>query len=268
MLKIARILVLLVLGIIGFFVALLICLVRPFNPKNTSIVTHWILAPATHIIGLKVHIQEGDFLKDVKSAVYAGNHQSNWDIVALGNSVRPGVIAIGKKSLVWVPLFGIIYFLAGNVRLDRENKQKAMETMDKVSEDLKAGKYSIWIFPEGTRSKGTGLGKFKPGAIVAASEAQVPLIPIVSSSYFNNLDLNRWNNGHVVIKYLPPINYPTFDMKSRDDVKKVRKYTDELHSLFEKEIEALNQEVMALNEKDGVKPLPVKESNDQAQSKD
>ena len=217
MLKYCRIFVLLVLGILGFFLALLICLPRPFNPRNTSLVTRYILAPAARIVGLKIHMEEPEFLAGMKSAVYAGNHQSNWDIVALAPCVRPGVIAIGKKSLVWVPLFGLIYFLAGNVRLDRENKQKAMETMNKVSQDLGSGKYSIWIFPEGTRSKGTGLGKFKPGAIVTASEAGVPLVPIVASTYFDDFDMNRWNNGHVLIKYLDPIEYPKFDMKNKEE---------------------------------------------------
>ena len=253
MLKICRIIVLLALGILGFFLALIICLARPFNPKNTNLVTRHVLAPAAKIIGLKVHIEYPDFLKDVKSAVYAGNHQSNWDIVALADCVRPGVIAIGKKSLVWVPLFGIIYFLAGNVRLDRENKQKAMETMDEGSRNLKEGKYSIWIFPEGTRSKGTGLGKFKPGAIVTASGAGVPLIPIVASSYFDDFDMNRWNNGHVYIRYLEPIRYPEFDMKSKEDLKKIRTYTQELHDLFANEIEKLNRMAAESNEKDGVK---------------
>ncbi len=254
MLKYCRIFVLLVLGILGFFLALLICLPRPFNPRNTSLVTRYILAPAARIVGLKIHMEEPEFLAGMKSAVYAGNHQSNWDIVALAPCVRPGVIAIGKKSLVWVPLFGLIYFLAGNVRLDRENKQKAMETMNKVSQDLGSGKYSIWIFPEGTRSKGTGLGKFKPGAIVTASEAGVPLVPIVASTYFDDFDMNRWNNGHVLIKYLDPIEYPKFDMKNKEDLRRVRTCTQELHDLFAREIESLNAKALEMNQADGVKP--------------
>ncbi len=254
MLKYCRILVLLVLGIISFFIALVICLCRPFNPKNTYVVSRYLLAPASRIVGLKVHVEEADFLKDVPNAIYAANHQSNWDIVALAKGVRPGVVAIGKKSLVLVPLFGIIFFLAGSIRLDRENKQKAMETMDKVSENLRKGKYSIWIFPEGTRSKGKGLGKFKPGALVTASGAGVPLVPMVASTYFDEFDMNRWNNGHLIIKYLEPIRYPEFDMKNKNDLKEVRNRTQELHDLFEKEIAELNAKVAELNTRDGVKP--------------
>lgn len=265
MLKYGRIFVLLILGILSFLIALIVCICRPFNPRNTHVISRYLLAPASRIVGLKVHVEEPEFLKNVSNAVYAANHQSNWDIVTLAWGVRPGVVAIGKKSLVYVPLFGLIFFLAGSIRLDRENKQKAMETMDQVSENLRKGKYSIWIFPEGTRSKGKGLGKFKPGALVTASGSNVPLVPMVASSYYDEFDMNRWNNGHLIIKYLEPIRYPEFDMKNKEDLKKIRTYTQELHDMFEREIAELDARVAEMNAADGVKP-GVKKSEKQADS--
>lgn len=252
MLKFCRIVILLIVGILSFIPAIIICLIRPFKPINTYLVSHYIIAKAIYFTGLKVHIEFPEYLKNMKSAIYAANHQSNWDIVVLAPSFRPGVVTIGKKSLLWVPLFGIIYFLAGNVRLDRDNKQKSIETMNKVSEDLKNGNHSIWIFPEGTRSKGKGLGKFKPGAILSAAESQVPLVPIVASSYMKTFDMNRWNNGHVVIKFLDPISYPSIDVHSKEGVKEVRRRTEELHTLFEQEIAKLDEEARELNRRDGI----------------
>ena len=110
MLKYARIALLVVCSIIGFMVALMIIVWRPFNPKNTYIVTRYFLAPVVRLIGIKVHINYPDFLKNYagKGVVYAANHQSNWDIVTLADCVLPGTVAIGKKSLVWVPLFGVV----------------------------------------------------------------------------------------------------------------------------------------------------------------
>lgn len=253
MLKFCRIVLLLVLGIVATIPALIICLIRPFRPINTYLVSHYLIAQAIHFMGVKVHIEYSQGWKAPKSAIYAANHQSNWDIVVLAPSFQPGVVTVGKKSLVWVPFFGIVYFLAGNVRLDRDNKQKAIETMNKVAEDLKEGRHSIWIFPEGTRSKGKGLGKFKPGAVLSAVESQVPLIPIVASNYIRNFDLNRWNNGHICIKVLDPVNYPRLDVKSKEGLREVRRGTQELQELFASEIAELDRKVAELNEKDGLK---------------
>ena len=262
MLKYARIALLVVCSIIGFMFAFMIIVWRPFNPKNTYIVTRYFLAPVVRLIKIKVNINYPDFLKNYagKGVVYAANHQSNWDIVTLADCVLPGTVAIGKKSLVWVPLFGVVYFLSGCVRLDRENKTKAMATMNKVSEDLTANRYSIWIFPEGTRSKGKGLGKFKTGPVLTASQAGVPLIPIVASSYINNFDMNRWNNGHLIMEYLEPIVYPSFDLKNREDVRELKKRTNDLREKFVAKIAELDEKVRVMNEKEGVTPVIIPEA--------
>ena len=64
---------------------------------------------------------------------------------------------------------------------------------------------SIWMFPEGTRSRGRGLLPFKTGAFHTAMQAGVPIVPVVASSYANQIDLNRWDNGEVLIEMLPPL---------------------------------------------------------------
>lgn len=269
MLKFIRIILLLVCSIVGFVIAFFAIAWRPMSPKNAHIVTKYFFAPVNKIIGVKVHIRNEEILKDYKDrgVVYAGNHQSNWDIITLADCIQPKTIAIGKKSLAWVPLFGIVYVLSGCVCLDRENKTKAMATMNKVSEDIHSGKYSIWIFPEGTRSKGKGLGKFKSGTILTAAQAQVPIIPIVASNYINNFDLNRWNNGHIVVEYLDPIEYPNYDLKKKEDLKEVKKQTNLLRERFVAKIAELDAIAQELNEKDGVKPLPIKEVTEENASK-
>ena len=266
MLKYTRIILLVLCTIIGFLVAFLIIMWRPFNPKNTYVITKYFLAPVAKIVGIKVHIEYPEFLKKYRErgVVYAGNHQSNWDIVALAHCILPGTVAIGKKSLAWVPLFGIVYVWSGCVRLDRENKTKAMATMNKVSQDLHNNRYSIWIFPEGTRSKGKGLGKFKNGPILTAAQAQVPLIPIVSSSYINNFDMNRWNNGHLIIEYLEPVEYPEYDLKKREDVKEIKKQTNELREKYVAKIAELDARVKVLNDQEGVTEIiPIVHDNDE-----
>ncbi|MGL5484347.1 MAG: 1-acyl-sn-glycerol-3-phosphate acyltransferase, partial [Aeromonas veronii] len=57
----------------------------------------------------------------------------------------------------------------------------------------------------GTRSQGRGLLPFKAGAFHTAVQAEVPVVPIVCSSYFGQVDLNRWDNGEVLVEVMAPV---------------------------------------------------------------
>ena len=61
------------------------------------------------------------------------------------------------------------------------------------------------MFPEGTRSRGRGLLPFKTGAFHAAIAAGVQLFPCVSNTS-NKINLNRLNNGLVIVEMLPPVD--------------------------------------------------------------
>ena len=59
--------------------------------------------------------------------------------------------------------------------------------------------------PEGTRSKGKGLGEFKAGAFRTAISAGVPIVPIIVSDWYKNVDINKFSSGEIKIKILPEI---------------------------------------------------------------
>lgn len=205
MLKVLRIIVLILLLLVWFCVGLVVCLVRPRH-KNNVFVLGRMLNMMCPVFGVKIRVKIPDECKNLGSAVYAANHQSNYDIFVMTRCVMPGVVSMGKKSLVWVPLFGILYFLSGNILVDRANRSKAVEAMKDVVAKIKKRGISIWMFPEGTRSKGKGLMPFKTGAFHTAMMAEIPVVPIICSSYANQIDLNRWDNGEIFLEMLPPID--------------------------------------------------------------
>jgi 1-acyl-sn-glycerol-3-phosphate acyltransferase len=81
-----------------------------------------------------------------------------------------------------------------------------MDTMGKVKEALKKDNIYVFMMPEGTRSRGKGIGPFKKGAFRLAIETQTPIFPMIASSYYKNLNLNRWKSGLVRLRFLPPIS--------------------------------------------------------------
>lgn len=151
--------------------------------------------------------------------------------------VAENTVSIGKKSLIWIPFFGLVYWATGNIFIHREKRSSAIETMNKVGQIIKERQVSIWMFPEGTRSRGRGLLPFKTGAFHLAISAGVPIVPIVCSELHNKVDLNRKNNGTVICEMLDPIDTSNY---SRENVKEL---IEKCHNIMQAKFEQLNQEV-------------------------
>jgi 1-acyl-sn-glycerol-3-phosphate acyltransferase len=191
-----------------------ICFARPFNPDNSRLCGWQYSAPALRLLGLRMRLETNDLRAQPNPFVIVANHQSNWDLWVLGSAVPRRTVSLGKKSLKWVPFFGQIYWLAGNVLIDRSNAFKAKQAMLKTTEVMLQEDTSIWVFPEGTRNLGQGLLPFKKGAFQMAINAGVPIVPLCCSNYKSSMRLNRWRSGSIVIKTLPPI--PTTGMTLDD----------------------------------------------------
>lgn len=187
-------------GFAGLFV-----LFRPFNPDNSRIFGRLYSLPAIRILGLRVKRDSDSLLQHPRSYVVVANHQSNYDLFVLGCTVPVRTVSLGKKSLKWVPLFGWIYWLSGNVLIDRGNAIKAKQAMLTTTDTLQHKDTCIWVFAEGTRNLGKGMKPLKKGAFQMAIAAGVPIIPLCSSTYKNHMKLNKWHSGDVIIKSLPAI---------------------------------------------------------------
>ncbi|MBF7729260.1 lysophospholipid acyltransferase family protein [Pseudomonas sp. N040] len=206
MLFILRMFLMGLLFVIAGVLGLLLGLCRPFNPDNSRICARLYSLPALFILRLKLDADVQGLLEHQRSCVIIANHQSNYDLFVVGSVVPRRTVSIGKQSLKWVPFFGQLYWLAGNVLIDRGNAQQARQAMLTTSETLQQQDTSIWVFPEGTRNLGKGLLPFKKGAFQMAIAAGVPIIPVCVSNYAQAMRLNSWNAGGVMIRSLPEIS--------------------------------------------------------------
>ncbi len=217
------------------------CLLSPRNPKNVYTVGR-LFGRLFVFFGIKLDLRQSDASKDIGPCIYIANHQSNWDLITVSNAIRPGAVTVGKKSLAYIPLFGAIYWLSGNILIDRKNRSKAMDTIGQISEKIKTSNVSVWLFPEGTRSSGRGLLPFKTGAFHAAIAAGVPIVPIVCSST-DHLSASQADNGHVIVEVLDPISTDNFTKET------VRELSAHCHQIMTDKLAELDKEVARLNQK-------------------
>lgn len=190
-----------VTGVLG----ILLGLCRPFNPDNSRLCALMYSRPAMRILGLNVLMDTQSLREHVRGAVIIANHQSNYDLFVVGGVVPERTVCLGKKSLKWVPFFGQLFWLSGNVLIDRGNAAQAKQAMLTTTDTLQHKDTSIWVFAEGTRNLGKGLLPFKKGAFQMAIAAGVPIVQVCTSSYVNHMQLKRWNAGTIMIRSLPPI---------------------------------------------------------------
>jgi 1-acyl-sn-glycerol-3-phosphate acyltransferase len=70
-----------------------------------------------------------------------------------------------------------VFDVGGFVAVERGNRDRALASIDRGSDSLRAGN-SFLIFPEGTRSRSGELLPFKKGGFIMALQASVPIVPV------------------------------------------------------------------------------------------
>ena len=236
MIALIRLVLLVLFFIVSTVAGLLICLVRPFHAENVRIFSHW-YAKVAWLFGIEVEIRRDPAIEVGTPYVYIANHQNNLDLFVMSGAVQSRTVTIGKKSLKFIPFFGQLYWLSGNILIDRNNKSKALNTMLAAAERINRDRLSVWMFPEGTRSYGRGLLPFKMGAFHIAMEAAVPLVPVCMSSTHGQFKLNRWNNGKVIIQLMAPVALPTREQMN------IRDFAQSMHQQMQQQIALLDSEL-------------------------
>ena len=222
--------------IISTTAGIIACLIRPFNPKNIRVTTK-ILQLGRYILGMKIIVRNRDMMDASRPCVFISNHQDNLDIFAGAYALPARTVSIGKRDILWIPFFGIYYWLSGNILINRKNKRSAFETMDIAAKTIKDKNISVWIMPEGTRSRGRGVLPFKKGPFITAIKAGVPVVPVAWNNYIKDINLNKWHSGTIILECLPPISTEGMTLDNATELK------DKAFAIMSEAINRLDQEV-------------------------
>lgn len=138
--------------------------------------------------------------------IFAGNHQSNFDILSYFAGLPFQFRWMAKEELFRVPFFGLAMKRSGYIPIDRSDRRKAMKSMALAAERIRGGT-SVVIFPEGTRNDSGRLQEFKKGGLLIALKAQVPIVPVAISGSAAVMKKGRWafTPGTITLRILPRI---------------------------------------------------------------
>ncbi len=149
--------------------------------------------------------------------VFASNHASNIDPVALVPNIPRRVALLAKKEVFRVPILSKALHLAKLVPVDRADREAAAESVEIAVRYLKEG-LSFCVYPEGTRSPDGHLLPFKKGTFVMAIRAGVPVVPVSLAGTQRLMRKGDWtlHPGEVVVRYGPPVDASEYSPDQRD----------------------------------------------------
>lgn len=132
--------------------------------------------------------------------IVASNHVTNFDVFPMQLSLPRPICFMGKAELFNGPLDPLLRLLCAFPVNRGEKDEWAIRYAAKVL----AHDQTLGMFPEGTRSRGRGLGVAKTGTARLAIEANCPIAPmtIVGSDRFFKAFPRR---ARVTVSLLPPI---------------------------------------------------------------
>jgi 1-acyl-sn-glycerol-3-phosphate acyltransferase len=169
-----------------------------------------------------IHIRaEGVENIPVGVCIFASNHASNIDPVAMVPHIPRRVALLAKKEVFQIPILSKALHLAKLVPVDRADKEAAAESVDVAVKYLKEG-LSFLVYPEGTRSPDGRLLPFKKGTFVMAIRAGVPIVPISLAGTQRLMRKGDWtiHPGAVVVRFGPPVNSAEYSAEQRDELRK------------------------------------------------
>ena len=113
-----------------------------------------------------------------RAYVYMSNHQSHLDIPVLYATLpSPTIRMLAKKELFQIPLWGRGLRAAEFIEVDRGNHARAVQSIEQAARLIRDG-VSIYLAPEGTRSRDGRIGKLKKGGFHLAKETATPIVPV------------------------------------------------------------------------------------------
>ncbi len=181
---------------------------KDFKTKYVYGKSHWWGQLMIWSTGSKVTVSGMENLPKDPNLAFVSNHQGNADIPLILGAMPRLIGFIAKKELQHIPFLSGWMRRMGCMFINRKNIRQASEIIHQAAERLKEGSHSFVIFPEGTRSKGPNMKRFKSGSLKLATLAGVKIVPLTIQGSYRVFEANkgiRMKATHLYLHIHPPI---------------------------------------------------------------
>ena len=152
-----------------------------------------------HLGRIPLQVDGAGQLPQGQACVIIANHASYLDGVALVAALPLRFSFVAKAELARQYIPRVFLRRIGAEFVERFDKQRGVEDARYTAQVAQAGR-SLLFFPEGTFTRMPGLLPFHMGAFAAASQAGVPVVPVVIRGTRSLLRAESWFPRRVVVK--------------------------------------------------------------------
>ena len=187
--------------------------------KADARITEWTKV-AAWLADMRIDVSGTEHVDPGETYVVMSNHQSNYDIFTMFYAYPSTLRMVAKIEMRTIPLLGRAMEAAEFVFVDRRDNQRARESLTIARELMQSG-VSVWIAPEGTRSRTGHLGTFKKGGFMLALQSGVRILPatILGTRHVQPIkQLAVHRHQEVSIAFHPPIDAPAYGLERRDEL--------------------------------------------------
>lgn len=174
----------------------------------------------------RLHVEGRENVPPKGAIIVAPNHKSDWDPPLIGVAFDTRIIHyMAKEELFKNPIFGWIIRQFGTFPVKRGAVDRT--AIRQAIRELKVGN-PLGIFPEGTRIRREGLGRFHSGMASLALMTGTPILPVAV----------------IGSRYLPHRKGPLAVLIGKPVPVKKQRPTDELVAELNEEIKGKIQQLM------------------------
>lgn len=184
--------------------SLIVALIVPGLYRRQRLVT-WAARMVFVLAGVKVTIRGIDHLP-LSGCVVVANHASYIDGVLLNGYLPARFGFVIKGEMRDIPIVHFLLRRSGSKFVERNETTGSTRDARQLVKAAQGGE-SLGFFPEGTFLLEEGIGRFRPGAFVAAIKGDMPVVPIAISGTRQMLPSGRLvpRPAKLVIDILPAI---------------------------------------------------------------
>ncbi len=143
--------------------------------------------------------------------VFVSNHQGYADIPVYGAAITKKQLGfVAKTSLGKIPVFGEWIRDIRSVFIERDDPRASLKTIEEGISLLNQG-FSLVIFPEGTRSRGSQMGEFKKGSLRLATKPGIPVVPVTLNGTYHVFEEKGYVKPGAIVEF---VIHPPIDTKS------------------------------------------------------
>ncbi len=170
--------------------------------------------------GIHLEVNGREHVVPGEAYVVMSNHQSHYDIPVLFQALRIPMRMVAKKEIFRIPIMAGAMRAAGFVEVDRENHRGAIDSLS-LGHDLLSDSISVWIAPEGTRSRTGRVAAFRRGGFRMAIRSRVRILPVTIDGTRKTLPAGRLTvrrGNWVTVNISPPIDTADYRLETMSEL--------------------------------------------------